>query len=370
MTESTAFHLKYRPTTLDRLIGHEAAVTRLRGLIASGKVPNALAFFGPSSAGKTTMARAFAAAINGVESVSQLRGDYMEINAADQKTIDDVRNLVKVSKFKPTHKYRVIVVDEAQQLLSNQHASQVFLKPLEEPSPQTVWIICSMDPQKFATDKTGKAISNRCTQFLLEPHSDEDLLKQAKRIAKGEGMSKYVKDILDDIVRGSAREMRTLANVMQSIQQYYDGLEDKPKRLTAEAVSSVLRSVDAGDDDAALRVLVGVYANKFDQVILGALDAKDYFQFVQKLLWANSYLMYKGALGTANHSELKHWSPLNRELASRTKKNPVPLPFLAALNVALVDLRVEMGTPGVSAPELIAARLFTAIQKIHGQDQD
>lgn len=363
--DSTALHRKYRPRTLERIIGHVAAITRLRGVVETGKIPSALAFFGPTSVGKTTMARAFASAINGVDSVQHLRGDYTELNAADQRTIDEMRNLIKISKFRPTHKYRVILVDEAQQLLTNQVASQAFLKHLEEPSKQTVWIICSMDPHKFGTDKVGKAIANRCVQFLLEPHSDDDLLKQAKRIVRGEEM-KYALPILDDVVRASGREMRTLANVMQSVQQYYDGLAVKPKKLDAESISTVLRSVDVGDDDAALRVLVGVYGGKFDQVVTGILDATDGFSFSQKLLWGNSYLMYKGALGSANHSELKHWSSLNRELASRTRKNPVPILTLAALNVALVGLRTEMGAPGVSAPELMAARLYTAMQQIHG----
>lgn len=368
MTDSNAFHNKYRPRSLKRLIGHETAVTRLKGLIASGKIPNALAFFGPPSAGKTTMARAFAAEVNGVPSIQHMYGDYTEINAADQKTIEEVRSLVKISKFKPTHsKYRIIVIDEAQQLLTNKQAAQVLLKPLEEPSKNTLWILCSMEPLKFGSTIEGKAMLTRASQFNLEPHTDADLTKQAKRIIKGEEMD-YVRPILSDIVQASGREMRTLANVMQGVQQYYDGLDTPPEQLTTDVISGVLRSVATSDDDMALEVLLGTYSGKFDRVVKALLDVKDGFMFVQKLLWANSYLMYKAALNGSNHSELKHWAPLNRALADRTKKNSVPISILAAVNVALTNLRIELGNPGISAPELIAARLYTAIVQIHGSD--
>lgn len=368
MNDSNAFHNKYRPKTLRRLIGHETAVTRLKGLVASGKVPNALGFFGPPSAGKTTMARAFAAELNGFTSKDQMRGDYTERNAAEQKTMEDVKDLVKISRFRPTEgKYRVIVVDEAQQLLTNKQAAQAILKPLEEPSPSTVWILCSMEPLKFGTTIEGKAMLTRLSQFILDPHTDEDLLKQAKRIMKGEDMA-YVRPILNDIVTASGREMRTLAQVMQGVQQYYDGLENPPRRLTPDVISGVLRSVVTSDDDQALEVLLGTYSGKFDRVVKALLDVKDGFMFVQKLLWANSYLMYKAALNGSNHAELKHWAPLNRALSERTKKNPVPINILATVNVALTNLRIELGNPGISAPELIAARLYSAIVQIHGSD--
>lgn len=368
MSNQTAFHLKYRPRTLARLIGHESAVTRLRGLIASGKVPNALGFFGPTSAGKTTMARAFAAELNGVASVDALKGDYMEVNAADQKTIDDVRNLIKISRFRPTTgKYRVIVIDEAQQLLTNKQAAQALLKPLEDAPASTIWILCSMEPQRFGATIEGKAIVNRCVHFVLESHTDEDLMKQARRIAKAEEML-YAKPILEQIVQASGREMRTLANIMQSVHQYYEGLADKPKRLDADSISTVIRSVSGSEDDLAFDTLIGIYSGSFGRVLRSILDVKDGFSFVQKLIWGNSYLMYKAALEGKNHPELKHWAPLNRKLADKTKANPVPLDILAELNVELSQLRSDILTQGSPFIELASSRLYRAVKKIVGTD--
>ena len=75
----TDFHSKYRPETLDRIIGHSAAVTRLKGMVASGNIPGAILFTGPSSVGKTTLARAFAAAVNG-KPIEEQQQDFKEVN--------------------------------------------------------------------------------------------------------------------------------------------------------------------------------------------------------------------------------------------------------------------------------------------------
>ena len=143
--------------------------------------------------GKTTLARALATELNSKPAEKQQ--DYQEINGTDQRSIEDMRNLIQVSKFKPSGKKRIIVIDEAQGVLTNAPAAAALLKPLEEPSPDTLWILCSMDPTKFGSGN-GKAIANRCTQFVLEPHSNGELLKQALRIAKGERM-RYVDKELD-----------------------------------------------------------------------------------------------------------------------------------------------------------------------------
>ena len=120
-------HSKYRPRTLDEVIGHEAAVTRLRGQIKSGKLRSAYLFTGPSSVGKTTLARCLAAEING-KPIEQQLTDYKELNAGDQKSIEDMRELIRMSKFKPSGKKRVFMIDEAQALLTNAAAATCFEK--------------------------------------------------------------------------------------------------------------------------------------------------------------------------------------------------------------------------------------------------
>lgn len=120
----SSFATKYRPRNLEEVIGHESVVTKLRGIIKSKKYPNALLITGPSSAGKTTLARAFAASLSGVDTIEGST-DFYEVNCADTRTIDDMRAIVSSSKLHPMKlPKRFILLDEAQQLLSLNASTQ------------------------------------------------------------------------------------------------------------------------------------------------------------------------------------------------------------------------------------------------------
>jgi len=357
----TDFHSKYRPGSLAELIGHEKATTQLRGMIAKNNIPGALLFLGPSSVGKTTLARALSAEING-HPVEAQATDYREINAADTRSVEDMRELVKLSKFAPTNKRRIFVIDEAQQLISNAVAAQTILKPLEEASKsKTIWILCSMDPSKF-TSGTGRAIANRCTQFQLEPHTNSDLLKQGMRIVRGEGMSYLDKEVVKEIVKASNGEMRTLANLVQSVRNYYEGLEGKkPKALDSSAILDVLKSSTASDDTLVAQVVVGALSGKYAQVHRALLDVSEPFQFVNKLMWAVQYQLSAAVLNGQRHPKI--WpSQISKAIASELKVKPT-LGQLAALNECVVNIKAQAGNFTVDETSLVSARLYRFIKE-------
>jgi DNA polymerase III gamma/tau subunit len=100
--KSNKWNTKHRPTTIDDMIGHEQAVTRIRGMIKTGEYPSAILITGVTSVGKTTIARALATTINGKPISDQIRsGTYKEMDGGTQRTIDDMRELIKLSRFRP-----------------------------------------------------------------------------------------------------------------------------------------------------------------------------------------------------------------------------------------------------------------------------
>lgn len=362
MTELTSLHRKYRPNTLEELLGHEGVVTRLKGIAESGNLPNAIMFLGPPSAGKTTMARALAAAVNGVDDVSKLGSDYLEINCSDKRGIDDVRDIVEKSKYKPRNKKRVIVLDEVQGLISNAQAAAALLKPLEEPSKDTLWILCSMDPGKFSSTN-GKAFLTRCTQFVLEAQTKEALTKQALRILKGEKM-KYAQKLVPEIVERSNGEMRTLANIIEAVQQYYAGLKDKPKQLKEDVLTEVINTTESKDEDLAVEVMASVYAGQFARAQTALLDVSDGVRFINLLLQGNSFLMNVQALNGKKHPKV-WWTPSNRKLLELTKPLKLTLGNLAATNVRLVEAKALINNFTVTAEEALSSKLYLIIKDLY-----
>lgn len=354
--EVTALHQKYRPKTLERCLGHVSTVEKLKNMIETGKYPSAIAFFGPPSAGKTTLARAFSFDVNG-----ELGPDFKEVNAADERGIDDVRELIRISKFAPQTVKRIIFIDEAHQLCSNNAAAQALLKDLENPSPNTIWILGSMEPSKFTGSTVGKAMLDRCIQFHLEPHSNSDLLKQAMRIAKGEKMSYLItedKALLKLVVKNSDGRARTLANLMQQLQLAYKG-----EPLTADDVATVLDANTIQEDRLAVQFMIGLYTNKYGQAHRATLDVTDQHHFAKQVGWIAKFMLDDCVLNGQRHPKV--WaSKQAKEVQAEVKNLGITLGTFGAINALVTKVRAEALSYNMTATELltVAAYEFIAAQ--------
>lgn len=160
---------KYRPKTFEEVLGQDSTIESLKNLIETrGGLPPCLLISGDSGIGKTTIARITASLVGCLDSTSNL----IEINGAEKTGIDDMREVTESLKFFPLgkSKSRVVILDEAHRLSKN--AWDSLLKPIEEPPPNTYWILCSTEPSKIP-----KAIQTRCTPYELKKVSVAKITK-------------------------------------------------------------------------------------------------------------------------------------------------------------------------------------------------
>lgn len=169
----TALYQKYRSTTFDEVIGQEITVHTIKNAIRENRVGHAYLFCGPRGTGKTTMARLLAKAVNCenpeeapcghcancIAAAEGKHPDIIEINAANETHVEDVRDLIERSRLAPMFgKHKVYIIDEVHQLSSA--ASSALLKTLEEPPENVIFILATTDPQKLLP-----TIISRCQQY-------------------------------------------------------------------------------------------------------------------------------------------------------------------------------------------------------------
>lgn len=165
---------KYRPQTFDDVTEQQSVKTILQQQIGSGEIQHAYLFCGGAGTGKTTTARIFANEIN------KGQGNPLELDAASNNSVDDVRNIIQQAKVQSMDsEYRIFILDEVHALSNN--AWQALLKLLEEPPKKSVFIMCTTDPQKIP-----KTILSRVQRFDFKRISQQGIVDRLKIILGAE----------------------------------------------------------------------------------------------------------------------------------------------------------------------------------------
>ena len=234
-SDSKVLALKYRPQSFDELVGQKVIAESVFNSIKSNKIPNAYMFLGIRGSGKTTTARIVAKALNcknGVENLckkdfcesckSIVEGnniDILEIDAASKTSVDDVRELIEFSRYKPTSvKYKIFICDEVH--MFSKSAFAALLKTLEEPPPYLKFIFASTEVKKIPV-----TIISRCQRYDLSRVNSEELFNYLLKIKKLEN-GKISNDAIKLIVKlseGSVRDSLSLLDRAMLIEN--DGKE-------------------------------------------------------------------------------------------------------------------------------------------------
>jgi DNA polymerase-3 subunit gamma/tau len=191
-----ALYQKYRSADFDEVVGQEVTVRTIKNAIRENKVGHAYLFCGPRGTGKTTMARLLAKAVNCEHpekapcgecdncrmAAAGTHPDIIEINAANETHVEDVRDLIERARLAPmVGKHKVYIIDEVHQLSSA--AASALLKTLEEPPENVIFILATTDPQKLLP-----TIVSRCQRFNFFRIRTDQIQKHLLDIAEKENI--------------------------------------------------------------------------------------------------------------------------------------------------------------------------------------
>ena len=193
------FAKKYRPKRFGEVVGQTAAVRTLKNAIKTNRVANAYIFAGPRGVGKTTIARILAKALNCLNPTPEGEPcgecehcrsidkgnfpDLVEIDAASNRGIDDIRQLKESVSYAPIKgKYKVYIIDEAHML--TKEAFNALLKTLEEPPPRTVFVLCTTE-----LDKIIPTIQSRCQRVIFKKIPEGLIVERLKEICSLGGLN-------------------------------------------------------------------------------------------------------------------------------------------------------------------------------------
>uniref|UniRef100_A0A831T858 DNA polymerase III subunit gamma/tau n=1 Tax=Thermorudis peleae TaxID=1382356 RepID=A0A831T858_9BACT len=321
--QSSSLYRKYRPRSFDpaELVGQEHIARTLRNAIGLGRIAHAYLFCGPRGTGKTSTARLLAKAVNCLDPDPWARPcnactaceaintgsavDIVEIDAASNRGVDDVRDLREKVKYAPSQlRVKFYIIDEAHQLTRD--AFNAFLKTLEEPPPHVAFVLATTEP-----DKLPDTVASRCQRFDFHRIPLSSMLARLRWVCQQEGIE-IDDDALALIARQATGSLRDALGLLERMALFAEGAEGRV-RITAEAVRQALGlSRDerlAGLVDALIRRNAGAGLRIIAEA---AEDGEDLQQFGRQI---TGYLRTLLHLRAGGRDELA--DPAAREQAER-----------------------------------------------------
>ena len=225
----SSLYLKHRPKTLDDIIGNKEIVDILKNqLKEKGNIPKSILFHGPTGCGKTTLGRIIATELGAKGA------DVKEVDAADFRGIDTIREIRRQSAYKPLESpCRVWILDECHKMSND--AQNALLKALEDTPKHIYYILCTTDPQKLIP-----TIRGRCSQLQVRQLTDKEMKILLRKVVKAEGET-ISKEVYDQITQDSQGHPR---NALQILEQVLSVNEDKRMQVakrTAEVQSEIIQ---------------------------------------------------------------------------------------------------------------------------------
>ena len=370
---------KYRPQSFEDLIGQEPVAKTLVNALSQGKVAHAYLFSGPRGTGKTTTARLLARALNCQKGPTPkpcgdcpsckeiLTGssveDVLEIDAASNRGIDDIRNLRENVKYAPARsRFRIYIIDEAHQI--TKEGFNALLKTLEEPPSYTVFMLATTELQKMPA-----TILSRCQRFGLRPIASHAMTDRLEAISKKESL-KIDRPALEEITRAAGGSVRDALSLLDQVVVFApqgasrEAVRDLLGLLPREVIRSFTETLRGGDLKKIVLEVVG-YIEKGGDLSQLARDLQERYHLV---LQAKAGLTdfpgedaaeLKGQAENYSFNELEKNIRLLGRCQEEMKRSPSPQAVFQVFCLRLAQ-------PGVDT-QLLLKRIETLEQALSGK---
>ena len=326
----TALYRKFRPQTFQEMVGQDAITKTLRNQIMANRVGHAYLFNGGRGTGKTSAAKILSRAINCLnpkdgepcneceickEALSGALTDIVEMDAASNNSVEDIRSIREEVNFLPTKaKYRVYIIDEVHMLSTG--AFNALLKTLEEPPEHVKFILATTEPQKLPA-----TILSRCQRFDFKRISNEDIIKRLEIVCKESNIS-ITKDALNMIAVLSEGAMRDALSILERCVQ--DGQNDIDEDKIRDLVGIPKMSFVYGIISSLITYNVDEVLKNVDEILN---EGKDIVNFLWEMIkYVKDILVYKtsGRIELYNDKEKEDLKLLSEKI---TKERLITLVY-------------------------------------------
>lgn len=301
MSTYTALYRKWRPKVFEEVVGQPDLIQSLKNQIRTGSIGHAYLFSGTRGTGKTSTAKIFSRAINCLSPVESnpcnecdvCKGildeslmDVVEIDAASNNGVDDIRELRENVKYPPSRsKYKVYIIDEVHMLSTG--AFNALLKTLEEPPSYVVFILATTEPHKLPA-----TILSRCQRFDFKRVNGGDLLMRLSHICEANGVA-WEEEALEMIIKKSDGAVRDSLSMLDQCLSSADG------NLTAELV---VKSLGLVQSEVIASLVDAIFEGRtlelFETIEAMIAQGKNLNQFVKDLLDYQRDLMMVASAGS------------------------------------------------------------------------